>query len=157
MAKKMTKFFIKKYTPVYKSGNKVCVGYALKKEAYFEYEYNSKNLNLIDKIVKEGVEKEELSSEIFSDFKKANLLEELSGYKDSKTVSRTSLYFEYLNNNNFTQNVKNSKVLVYGAGAVGSTIVYMLAQHGFRHIVVVDDDIINQTDIEKSFVFGKRI
>ena len=93
---------------------------------------------------------------MYSDFRRANLLEELLKYRDVRTVSRTSLYFDYLNNNNFTEKVVNSKVLVYGAGAVGSTIVYMLAQNGFKNIIVIDDDIINQTDIEKSFVFGKK-
>ena len=47
------------------------------------------------------------------------------------------------------QKLKNSKVIIYGIGGVGSYIVEGLARAGIEHIIIVDYDKVDITNINR--------
>ena len=47
------------------------------------------------------------------------------------------------------EKLKNSKVIVYGIGGVGSFVVEGLARAGIGHIVIIDFDKIDITNINR--------
>ncbi|WP_460198360.1 ThiF family adenylyltransferase [Segatella asaccharophila] len=52
--------------------------------------------------------------------------------------------------------LQNIKVLIFGAGAIGSGIAIQLAMAGVRHFSLVDKDIISEDSIERHFYFRKE-
>ena len=56
------------------------------------------------------------------------------------------------------QRIKNSKILVLGAGGVGSHICEALVRNGFKKITIVDNDILEQTNLNRhSYAFSTDI
>jgi tRNA A37 threonylcarbamoyladenosine dehydratase len=54
--------------------------------------------------------------------------------------------------------IKNSKILVLGAGGVGSHICESLVRNGFKNIVIVDNDYLEETNINRhSYCFKNNI
>lgn len=152
----MSKYFLKKYIPVYSEGSIICIGYANKKDNYIEIEYNNENFNLLEKAVKAGINEAELENPLYGRFFYMNFLEKLEHYINISDINRDKLYFQYLDNNNLSETVLSTDILIFGAGALGSTIAYMFAQSGFNNLTIIDDDIVSQTDILKSMVLKKR-
>lgn len=152
----MSKYFLKKYIPVYSEGTIICIGYANKKANYIEIEYNKENFNLLEKVVKIGIDEFELDNWLYKQLFQMNFLERLKHYINISDINRDKLYFQYLENNNLNEIVLSTKILIFGAGALGSTIAYMFAQCGFNNLTIIDDDIVSQTDILKSIVLKKE-
>lgn len=68
-----------------------------------------------------------------------------------KDISRTCLFYDYLHFD--FDCIKKRKILVFGAGAAGGTITYLLAQHGFENLYVLDYDCVETSDIFKTMVY----
>lgn len=66
-------------------------------------------------------------------------------------MKRNELYYEYLNYD-FKQ-IHGRKILVFGAGAAGGTITYLLAQQGFTNITCLDGDIVENSDVDKTTIY----
>ncbi len=152
----MSKYFLKKYIPIYSEGSVICIGYANKKTHYIEVKYNDENFNQLDKAVKIGIDESELGNPLFKQLSLMDFLEKLDQYIDISSINRDKLYFQYLDNNNFNKDTLSTNILIFGAGALGSTIAYMFAQSGFNNLTIIDDDIVSQTDISKSMVLKKK-
>ncbi len=152
----MKKFFVKKYIPVYQEDEIICIGYAGHENKYIELVYSEEIINLLNQAVKTGIKVEELSyNSLFSKLHEYDFLEELDNYLEIDEINRDKIYFQYLNNYNFNESIFSTNILIFGAGAGGSTISYMLAQMGFKNLIVIDNDIVTKTDTIKSYILNK--
>jgi hypothetical protein len=52
--------------------------------------------------------------------------------------------------------VFKKKILIFGAGAAGGTLSYLMAQFGYNQIVVIDDDLVEISDIYKTSIFKRE-
>ncbi len=69
-------------------------------------------------------------------------------------MKRNELYYEYLNYD-FKQ-VCDKKILIFGAGAAGGTITYLLAQQGFTNITCLDGDVVEISDVDKTTIYDAK-
>lgn len=59
---------------------------------------------------------------------------------------------EMLLGENSLNKLKNSKVIVFGAGGVGSYVIEALARGGIGHITVVDNDVVARSNINRQLI-----
>jgi hypothetical protein len=143
---------IKSYTlckifSIWKSGNLLCMGApAIKK--YIELPNNSKNFNLIKKLINDGITFIEIQNEeIYDRLYRLGMLED----KNIDTKRKFNFY-DYLSIN-IDLSILKTPIIVFGAGAGGSSLIYLLAQFGFDNITVFDNDIVEESDLEKTMVY----
>ncbi|MCC5612481.1 ThiF family adenylyltransferase [Nostoc sp. CHAB 5834] len=143
---------LKRFVPVYRSGNRICIGF--KGEKYFEIQYNEKNYLTLKYIIEEGIESKNIKSKnLYIELSKANLLKEV---QSKEHIKRNDLFLEYISEEKINTSFKNKKILIFGAGAGGSTLTYLLAQFGFKNLVIIDGDIVTKSDIDKLLIFDKK-
>ncbi len=58
-------------------------------------------------------------------------------------------------NDDAQNKLKNSSVLVAGAGGLGSPLLYYLASAGIGNITIVDDDIIEDSNLNRQILFNE--
>jgi molybdopterin/thiamine biosynthesis adenylyltransferase len=58
---------------------------------------------------------------------------------------------------NFDKNIFENKILIVGCGGVGSNLLKNLVQSGFTNLVVIDNDIIDTTNLSRQFFFQSQI
>src|SRR5690554_5812551 len=148
-------FYLKKYIPIYKARKKICVGF-VGREDYLEFDYNSFNCILLENLLKNGIQKSSLKKTLYKELFEKNFLEDKCRFDKSDVNSRGELYLDYLLKRDLTFEidiVKNKSILVFGAGAGGSTLIYLLAQFGFNKISVVDYDIVENSDIGRVTIY----
>jgi hypothetical protein len=141
-------FWLKKFFPVWKANKLLCIGIP-DSGTYVEVDYSDFSYDLIKNLVDKGVNLIEIkSSKILQGLYDKNML------TSSLITSRENLYFDFIGLN--IENNKlifSKKILIFGAGAGGSSLAYLLAQIGFKEIIIVDNDIVELSDSKKSFVF----
>lgn len=141
----------KPYTPIYKALNKICIGYVEDLNKYIELEHNEINVTLLNDILENGVSKKELKHFPLNEFFEKGFIEKTD--VNVNPNRRNELYLNYLLGKNDLNIAINKSILVFGAGAGGSTLVYLLAQMGFKHITVVDFDYVEESDIYRVMTF----
>ncbi len=115
---------------------------------------------LIEKIFKEtNIDKNEVKNII------AYLIEENFIIKNEEyekicksEYSRQDLFFS-LFTDNFKQNKKifaDKTVLVLGLGGVGANVAYMLSRAGFENFILVDNDIVEYSNLIRQYPYQKR-
>ena len=148
------KFLLKKYIPVYRAGDKICVGYVNDLEKYIEIDYTNYNISLVNNLLRDGITKKEIKSiYLYSAFFDSNFL--VNSMNENST-NRNCLYLEYLFNEEVDFEKFNKKILIFGAGAGGSVLVFQLAQFGFKNLYIVDDDVVEKSDIFRSFTYSLK-
>jgi len=146
------KYFLKQFVPVYKAGNNICIGFAGDKNKYLELIYNEEIINQLNKIIQDGIKESEfLNNKLFQKLREFKFLE-ISESK--KIIKRGDLFLEYITKGKIDNDFKEKKILIFGAGAGGATLTYLLAQFGFKNLVVVDADEVNESEIEKLLIFN---
>jgi hypothetical protein len=142
------KYYLPKYTPIYKLEDLICIGFAHKKEEYCEFPFSDETYDEIENILLNGImisSNNEISL-VVKTLLSANLL----GNKTQKYNSnRGKLFLEYLNNFSYEEEDLESPILIFGAGAIGGTLTYLLAQFGFKNIAIADFDTVEDSDILK--------
>lgn len=145
------RYYFKKYITIYKALNKICIGFVGNDESYLEIENNSQNYILLEKMLKDGISKECLEEFPYNEINKKGFIEEL----DFESRNRSELYLNYLLGNINSNKAKDKQILIFGAGAGGSTLIYLLAQFGFKNISIIDFDDVEETDIYRVMTFDK--
>ena len=51
------------------------------------------------------------------------------------------------------EKIKDSRVLVVGAGGLGSPVLYYLAAAGIGHIGIMDDDIVSESNLQRQILY----
>ena len=49
-----------------------------------------------------------------------------------------------------------AKVLVVGAGGLGSPVIFYLAAAGIGHITIIDDDMVSRTDLNRQIIYREE-
>ncbi len=58
---------------------------------------------------------------------------------------------------NFYSEIRNKKIIVVGCGGVGSLLSQMLVRGGFLNLTLVDNDIIDETNLQRQAYFEENI
>ncbi|WP_413998069.1 ThiF family adenylyltransferase [Flavobacterium sp. W1B] len=144
------KFFFKKYISIYRALDKVCIGFVGNND-YLEVENNSINYKLLENMLKNGISNKDLKKFPYNELYKKGFIE------NANTTSkvRSELYLNYLLSINNCEGSKEREILIFGAGAGGSSLIYLLAQFGFKNISIVDFDDVEETDLFRVMTFDK--
>lgn len=151
------RFFFKKFVPIYKAQDRICIG-IVDSNDYLEVDFNENNYKLLEELLKNGIEESDIKLPFYYELKQNNFLEISSTKINDSKSSRSELFLEYLLNKSVSNEikiVKNKPILIFGAGAGGSTLIYLLAQFGFKNIFVIDFDNVSESDLGKILVFDK--
>ncbi len=140
---------LKSYFPIYKAGDKLCVGIN-GTNRFVENDYSVKNnvdvQNLLElKYTEAEVKEIPMLNELF----RKEMLEPATNV----LRTRNELFFQYLDIPFLPPHILRSNILIFGAGAAGATLALLLAQFGFLNLIVVDDDIVEVSDVEKTVVY----
>lgn len=153
------KYLLKKYYPIFRSGINLCIGIP-NSPVYVQVEFKKENYHLIERLILSGLFKEEINTNIlYVELFRKGMLSEYISTKNSDEYIRNELFFEYLEAKNYKESrdsILKTNILVFGAGAGGSTLIYLLAQFGFKNLTVVDTDIVHIHDIHKTLIFKKK-
>ncbi|MGB3182246.1 MAG: ThiF family adenylyltransferase [Cyclobacteriaceae bacterium] len=142
----MSELFLHKYLPIHKVGDVIQVGFG---KRFLEISYTSENLSLLQEAIQDGVSDTEIvSSDIYMKLYEKGML----GERQDK--QRQQHFLDYLEVP-FDDEIYDIPILVLGAGAGGSTLVYLLAQTGFKNLWVVDADNVELSEVEKTMVYRK--
>ena len=121
-----------------------------------EIKYSYENIKNIEKLVVEGIEIVDVKSiKLFTELYKSNLLTEYSSLDISNPYIRNIFYLDFLKININYSEILSKKILVFGAGAVGCNISYLLAQFGYKNVIVIDDDRVEESDIYKTLIYRR--
>lgn len=148
--------FLKQYFPIFNCDSLLCIGIP-GTNCYVEKENTEKDgEKQVRKLISEGVniidiKKEKLYYELFN----KNMLVEFEEYQKNLN-NRNRLFSQYMELPQISKENLKSKILIFGAGAAGATIALLLLQFSFENIIVIDDDIVEQSDIRKTLVFRKE-
>lgn len=113
---------------------------------------NENNKKLLELLKTQGIpSEEEINFPILNKFRSYKLLEDANRPKSS----RSEMFFDYLNVN-LTDNIRQKRILIFGAGGGGGSLIYLLAQQGFSNITCVDYDIVEESDIFKTSVYRRK-
>lgn len=87
------------------------------------------------------------NNRLFSMLYEHGLLEETNNHKKT----RNELFYDYIGFD--FEKIRSKKILVFGAGAAGGTITYLLSQQRFTNVCSVDTDRVEQSDVDKTMVY----
>jgi len=146
------KYYLKKFIPLYIAGNFICLGYLNKPDNYFEISDTIINRSLFKKLLSVGVDIN-IEKEHYDFLKK---LFDIGFLTEAPYLieNRNELFFDYIDKININE-IKEKRILIFGIGGGGGTLTYLLAQLGFQNLYVVDNDIINYSDIERLLIFDR--
>lgn len=144
------KYFFKKYISIYRALDKICIGF-VGNNNYLEIENNSINYKLLENMLKNGMSNKDLEKFPYNELSKRGFIE------NANTTSkvRSELYLNYLLGIDNCEVSKEREILIFGAGAGGSSLIYLLAQFGFKNISIVDFDDVEETDLFRVMTFDK--
>lgn len=103
------------------------------------------------------IEKRGISNKVLEVALKNNFItSECIDFQDK--YSRNSLYFSMLgyNSEELNKNIFSSHVLVIGAGGIGNITSYFLNSIGIKKITIIDDDIIEESNLNRQFLFREN-
>lgn len=144
---------LKKFIPVYVTGNKLCVGFVYDHPKYLELENTKANRKFINNLLEFGYPKYDIKANyILSHLDRMGFLEII--HKEHNNDNRNYSFFEYITNTKPDLSHLSKRILIFGSGGGGSTLVYQLAQFGFKNLFVVDDDIVSENDVLRNFPFS---
>jgi molybdopterin/thiamine biosynthesis adenylyltransferase len=141
------KYYLKRYLSAFTTLDKIKVGVY---PEYIETPDTAEYRTIIEKLVTVGVDIGEINDvSLYSDMYQKGML------STNNSRQRKQMYLDMLNVE-FPEEKLSTKILVLGAGGMGSTTSYLLAQFGFKDITVVDFDTIADSDVEKMMVYKKE-
>jgi len=62
-----------------------------------------------------------------------------------------------LNLEDFQKKISNTKIVIVGCGGIGSPLAELLIRGGFRNLTLIDNDIIDETNLQRQIFFEKDI
>lgn len=75
--------------------------------------------------------------------------------EENSPFSRTKQFYkQHLSDVQF-EKITNSNILILGCGGIGSSIAWLLAGLGIKHITIVDFDIIEKSNLNRMFIFDE--
>ena len=59
---------------------------------------------------------------------------------------------EWIYSSNYLEKIKDKKIAIFGLGGVGGNAIESLARFGFKHFLIVDNDFVNITNINRQVI-----
>ncbi len=149
--------YLKKYLPIYRIGQYIDIG-NVGTNNFIQLDYCSEILVLLDQLVSHGIEAENIISNVLYEklHSKGLLKNYESSISDEKSL-RNMLYMDFLKiDPKDFENMLDKRILIFGAGAAGGIIAYLLVQFGYMNITVVDDDIVKMSDVYKTVIYRRQ-
>ncbi len=114
------------------------------------------------KRISQIIETEKLDEKNVFDFlKRLNNLKILETSTEELNVKKRNIYdrhdlffdmcFEF---EEFTNNLLNKTILIIGCGGIGNNLVSSLSRSGIKKFILLDDDIIEETNLTRQFLFN---
>lgn len=134
---------------VWRAGKKLCLGVP-NTHAFLEIDYCEDNKNLISNLLNAGISRGEGElNKVYRELLDRGMLVDSSLEK-----KRNQQFYEWLGVSLELLDL-HAPIMIFGAGAGGSTITYLLAQFGFSNLIVYDSDVVEISEIEKTLIFRK--
>lgn len=168
------KIIINKSKPLYHDNKNKTIRLGNFKDTAKELIYEDSVIISIFNYVKKPIEYEELIDLIYSlsliqkntirdavnCLMKEGFIIEYDHYNNvikEEETSRTNLYFSMFNNiyKNYEKILKNKTVLILGVGGIGTNIFNILLRSGFKKFILVDDDIVEISNLQKQLIYSK--
>ncbi len=140
-------YYLKRYLPVVKNPQKIKIG--VKSEGII-VENTPANIVLLEKLIETGISEEDIANEAFFGWMK-----EKEMLTPTMKGIRKELFLEYMGVP-LERSILSKKLLILGAGGMGSTTAFMLAQFGFKDLTIVDYDGVEESEIEKMMVYRRE-
>lgn len=149
----MKKFRLKIFYPIYRAGDKLCIG-LVGTNHFVECDYSTTTTTpIIQNLLEYGYTLEVIKQiPLLNELLQKDMLE----HPIEMPRTRNELFFQYLNIPFLSANTLNSRILILGAGAAGATTALLLAQFGFTNLFVVDNDVVEVSDIQKTVVYRQE-
>lgn len=153
----MNKYLLKNYYPIYKIGPYIDIG-IVGSEKFVQIEHNTQNFSLIYQALSEGFSDGDVEkSDVLRQLSDKGLMVKYQPISHLPVSERHAKFFEFIGiEREETEAALGKKILIFGAGAAGATIAYLLAQFGYRRIFVVDNDIVELSDMEKTLIYRRE-
>lgn len=116
---------------------------------------NEQNEKLLELLKTTGLNDSVIDKSDMKILNSLNLFENINSNTINGERFRSDMFFECLNIS-LTESIKHKKILIFGSGGGGGTLIYLLAQQGFSNIICVDYDIVESSDVFKTFVYHKQ-
>jgi molybdopterin/thiamine biosynthesis adenylyltransferase len=137
--------FLKRKLFVKKTASHIIIG---ESELTLYKENSTFNSEFIERLIVDGVSIDEGKDiPLFQEF-------DTNGWlcDDFPILDRTGTFFESIKVD-FQEELKDTRILIFGAGGAGGTLIYLLGQFGFTNLHVVDFDIVQPSDCRKTMVY----
>lgn len=144
------KYYLKKFIPVYTANNDIFIGFSDNQQRLIKIENTPQNISKLNKVINEGIDEIDFEDNIYSLLNDKNFL----GAKNINE-NRNELFLNYIADIGLIESEKSTPILIFGAGAGGGTLTYLLAQFGFNNLTSIDFDIVNESDIYRVTIFDK--
>lgn len=149
----LMQFTLKKHIAIHKFEETILVGSGVN---VVRFPKNDAVYNVLETLYSEGVDEVAISdSSVLKALYENDYLEEVCSKNISDLEIRNQLYLDFLNLP-FPKDYLEKKILIFGAGGGGSIICYLLSQWGFKNVFILDDDIVEESDISKTLIFQKE-
>ncbi len=149
--------YLKKHLPIYRIGKFIDIG-NIGTNFFLQLNYCTETLVLLERLVLHGIELESIKENpIFEKLYSKGLLNSYESFSFDEKSIRNLLFMDFLEID--PKNLKkifNQKILIFGAGAAGGIIAYLLVQFGYKNITIVDDDTVEISDIYKTLIYKKQ-
>ena len=149
-------FYFKKHNAVYKTKSKIVVK---RRGKGLKINLNDSNIKLLRKIISEGIEVDEIEkTELYKNLYDNDFLYKNSDFEVKAKINRNNLFLNHVDNNITNSEIeilKKTNILIYGVGGVGSPLIYLLAQFGYKNLTVIDFDKVENSDIQRVMTYDK--
>jgi molybdopterin/thiamine biosynthesis adenylyltransferase len=153
-------YYFKKYITVFKTQKNVYIYHNKDNNKSLSFILNDNIINKIQIVLEKGIEEDQIKKDIiYNKLFKNDFLYTNKYFQKKKEIKRTELFLNYLYNDLSEKELisaKSTKLLIYGAGGAGSSLIYLLAQFGFKNMTIVDFDIVETSDVFRTMRFQKK-
>ncbi len=152
------RYVINPYSQIIFNGGKYEFYAPPSKEETVKIEFSLNSTTIDSLLIQTGLTKEELIDIVGVD--EANFLIEHEIYvtsltDDNNVSSRTNQFYKQHLTLEQQTKIRNSNVLVLGCGGIGSSIAWLLAGLGIKKMTVLDFDIVEESNLNRMFMFNK--
>lgn len=144
---------LKKFIPIYLKRSSIIIGFEDDVLKHVAFDFSKENYTILESCVKGEIVESELKGPVIKILYDNDFLEPVSNHVET---NRNNLFLSYLSGIKPSLSIQQTKILIFGAGAGGGTLSYLLAQFGFTNITVIDFDTVEESDVYRVMVYDEQ-